>query len=103
MTTKSPTKHPIHNIGLILFGTAALLLGLVGLIIPVIPGILFLLVAAGVFAQLSPFVRSRLDNHPRMTRFFRRLDASQSLSVLDQCKLTFFASMEAVTRPIRRS
>ena len=95
-------KRPLQNIGLILIAGACLLLGLIGLIIPIIPGVVFLFIAAGLLAQLSPTVRHNLDRHPRMSRFFRRLDSSSAMGLYDQCKMTFFASLEAITRPTKR-
>ena len=105
LSTKHPSssKNPLQNIGLLLIIGVCLVLGLIGLIIPVIPGVVFLFIAAGLGAQLSPRVRQKLEHHPRMSRFFRRLDATSALTLFDQCKMTLYASLEAITRPVKRS
>ena len=92
----------MKHIALTIIGTVCLALGALGLIVPLIPGFLFLLIAAAAFAQLFPSVRRRLDRHPRMNRFFQRVDASEPLGLLDQMKMTVLASIEAITQPTRR-
>ena len=86
----------------IVLATICVLIGLLGLVIPIIPGILFLIVAAGLFAQLIPAVRQRLSRNPRMQRLFTRLDAGEQLAVFEQIKLVFLAAAEVITRPIRK-
>ncbi|MEQ9451569.1 MAG: DUF454 family protein [Pseudomonadales bacterium] len=77
------------------FGAAAI--GLFGLIVPVIPGVLFLLVAMLCFATALPRLRTRLSRSPRFARLFRRMDHSAQLPAVARLKLTFWALLEAVT------
>jgi uncharacterized membrane protein YbaN (DUF454 family) len=78
-------------------GLVFIAIGLIGLIVPMIPGFVFLLLSAVIFAGLSPRLRRRLDAHPRLHRLFARVDASRHLRPLDRFKLTVWACLEAVT------
>ena len=91
----------MKHIFFVVVGTICLMIGALGLIIPLIPGFLFLLIAAAMFAQLSPRVRHRLARNPRLARFFERIESSHHLNWVDQLKLTFLASIEAITKPAR--
>ena len=86
----------------LILATACVFIGLLGLVIPIIPGVLFLIVAGGLIAQLFPSVRQRLSRNARMRRLFTRLDAGEKLAVIEQIKLVFLAAAEVVTRPIRK-
>lgn len=88
---------------LITIGSIAVVIGVIGLVIPLIPGFLFLIVAALCFATLFPALRNRLQRNPRMHRLFQRLDKTQHLSVANRVKLTFWAIIESVAPDKRRS
>ncbi len=77
-------------------GTGALFLGILGLVVPLIPGVLFLLVAAAAFAAISPRVRRRLSTHPRMERYFHHMDAGDRLDIVSRAKLAFWATLDAL-------
>lgn len=47
-------------------GAACVALGIVGLILPVMPGTVFLIMAAACFARCSPRLEAWLLNHPRL-------------------------------------
>ena len=85
----------MKTMSLTLVGIIALALGLIGLVVPIIPGVLFLLVAALCFGVLSRPVRSRLERNGRMKRLFGRLDAGRHLGVPTRMKLAFWAVLEA--------
>ena len=87
----------MKTIFIALLGSFSLVLGGVGLMLPFLPGFLFLLVAAACFASLSPQVRNQLDRHPRISRFFRRLDAGADLHAFARMKLVFWAALETIT------
>ena len=46
-------------------GWLALIIGTIGIVLPVMPTVPFLLVAAWAFAKSSPELRNRIRNHPR--------------------------------------
>ena len=52
-----------------------LVVGAIGLIVPILPGIPLLVLAALLFTAKSPGLRRRLFNTPRLAPYFRRLDA----------------------------
>ena len=52
-----------------------LVVGAIGLIVPILPGIPLLVLAALLFTAKSPGLRRRLFNTPRLAPHFRRLDA----------------------------
>ena len=51
------------------------LVGAIGLIVPILPGIPLLILAALLFTANSPGLRRRLLNTPRLAPYRRRLDA----------------------------
>ena len=81
---------------LFLLGCASLVLGLIGLIIPIIPGFLFILIALACFASGFPQMKRSLNRHPRLARFFDRLESGAHLHWMSRIKLAFWASLEAV-------
>lgn len=83
---------------LIIAGSAFIVLGVLGLILPFAPGLLFLLFAVVCFSAASHSVRVRLSRYPRLARLFTRLEAGDKMDLLSRLKLTFWACAEAVTR-----
>lgn len=73
------------------------LLGFVGLIIPILPGFLFLLLALVCMAMIFPQLRQRLETVPRMRRFFHRVEQTRCLGLARRCKLWFWAALEMLT------
>ena len=78
-------------------GITLLCLGALGLLLPFLPGFLFLLGAAACFATLSPALHRTLHRQPRVSRFLHRLDASTHLPIVHRVKLAFWAGLEAIT------
>ena len=72
-----------------------MVLGIIGLVIPVLPGVIFLLLAAVCIASLSHRAKRQFERHPRLHRFFQRLDAGRGLDLTSRTKLAFWASLEA--------
>jgi uncharacterized membrane protein YbaN (DUF454 family) len=77
---------------LITTGIVLVLLGLVGLVVPVLPGVLFLALAAVCFSAGSPRIRSHLDGHPGWQRFHTSWQRGRSLSLLERTRLAFWLS-----------
>lgn len=47
-------------------GVVLTVIGIAGIILPYVPGVLFLILAASCFTRSSPQLESRLLNHPRL-------------------------------------
>ncbi|MGE0623324.1 MAG: DUF454 family protein [Pseudomonadales bacterium] len=92
----------IRGVFLSLLGVSLALLGLVGLVVPLMPGVVFLALAACCFAALSPRFQARLERHPGWRGFNRRWTASRHLPVLHRAKLAFWLSAEAAVKLVRR-
>jgi len=83
----------------ILLTTAGLCLtalGLVGLIVPILPGLLFLLLAACCFAAVHPAMNERLQRHPALQRARRRWRSSDGLGLMDRIRLGFWLAADAI-------
>ena len=52
-----------------------LILGVIGLIVPILPGIPLLILAAMLFTARSPGLRRRLLSSPRLATHFHRFEA----------------------------
>jgi len=58
---------------------ACLVLGGVGLVLPIFPGLLFLVIAAAVAARLSPGFNSTLRSNPALAGYLDKIDALDGL------------------------
>ncbi len=83
-----------------LAGTALAVLGVVGLLVPVMPGLLFLAAAAGCFSLASRRVKtvleSRLGRHPRYRRTLRGWYLGRHLPVWRRAQLAFWIALGSV-------
>ena len=79
-------------------GIALLLVGLVGIVLPILPGIPFLVAGAFVMAANRPGLRRRLRNHERIAPFVDRFTArdAQGLTPLERLRLRLLAVVSAV-------
>ena len=79
---------------------ALLVLGLIGLVIPVIPGVLLLIGAAFCASAASPRVREYLHRNPTMRRAHRRWRASEGLGIIDRLKLALWLGADTMANSI---
>lgn len=72
-----------------------LMLGIVGLVLPIIPGLLFLAIAMLLLARVSVRfdVWSRRD--PRLQTFRQRMSAMSTVKMADRIKLAGWMTLEA--------
>ncbi len=77
-----------------------LLIGLVGLILPVIPGIVFLLLAVYVLTRISRRAAAYAHSQPWFNRHMRQLDAADSLSMSERIKLGFLLMARSVVNAV---
>lgn len=76
------------------------LIGLVGLILPIIPGILFLFLAALLLAKVSSRFDALLHRNENMRTWRRRWDTTNTLPLLQRLKLSFLLVARAVVNGV---
>ena len=86
---------------LLLYGLTGcfLVLGLIGLLIPVIPGVLFLLLAAACYAATAPSSSHHLQHNVNWRRRWRQ---SRGLSLLQRSRLAFWLTARAAMDSIQQ-
>lgn len=82
-------------------GGVLLLLGLVGLVIPIIPGIIFLFLAALVLSKVSRRVRAFTDSHPGMQQIRARMQRAEQVDWVDRIRLAGWMGLEALVQAAR--
>ena len=89
----------LRTAGWITLGVASLALGVIGLVVPIIPGILFLLIAALCLSAPFPRVHGRLKRHPAVADFRRRWRSGASLPWADRVRLGAWSLAETLMSP----
>jgi len=99
MTDSAEKKHSIgllaKMLGLILFALF-LGLGLIGLVLPIIPGILFLLLALYVLTRISRRFSSLANRNSWIRKSFRHLAHARTLPASDLVKLSFWVTVRGI-------
>jgi uncharacterized membrane protein YbaN (DUF454 family) len=101
-------KHVISKLTVLILVVLCLALGVVGLLLPIIPGLLFLALAAALVARHSPWAGERLRRHRGIGRCLDHADgfidsdwsAKLRLSLLYAAKAVV-ETLAAATRAIR--
>ena len=100
-------KKSVNGLIPLLFKGACLLLvglltlvGLVGLILPIIPGILFLILAAMLLAKISRRFDALLHKNENMRTWRRRWNTSNALPLLQRVKLSCLLVARAVVNGV---
>ncbi len=83
-------------------GVVALVMGLLGLLVPVLPGVLLLLVAVVLLAGASRRLNRALHRSPRIRPYLARWEASAGLGWLERARLAFWLSLAGVSDSLRR-
>lgn len=73
---------------------ACVAIGLVGIVLPVIPGLLFLAIAALIVARNVPWIDVRLRTNASFARHMHRIDRFFSLGPLDQLRVGALLSVK---------
>ena len=76
-------------------GALFVFLGMVGLIVPIIPGVLFLVAAVYVVSKASTRVKRFADADPRIRKVQRRFDRFGSLGAQDRMRLAGWMILDA--------
>jgi uncharacterized membrane protein YbaN (DUF454 family) len=78
-----------------------LLLGLVGLVLPIIPGLLFLFLAAWLMTKVSRRFAALLDDNPHLARHHGFLQRTRGLSGLQRAKLAAWVMAKTVVKGLQ--
>lgn len=76
------------------------LLGIVGLVLPIIPGILFLFLAALLLAKVSSRFDAMLNRNREMRYWRRRWDTTSALPLMQRVKLSFWVIARAAVNGV---
>ena len=89
-------EFKLKSVLIVCTAVVCLFIGLVGIVVPILPGIPFLLLSLVCVASLIPPLRHQLHRQPRVRRFMGRVDAAHNLSLPARIRLLFWASLEAI-------
>ena len=96
----------LRKLVLLAAGAALTVLGLAGLVLPVVPGVLLLAAAAGCFSLASPGFRHglerRLHTHPRSRRALERWRSARHLPLPARMRLAFWLTLQSLVPERRR-
>ena len=92
----------LKRTALMLAAAAFTLLGLIGLLIPILPGFLFLILAAVCISALSPRFERRLARYPAWRGWRLRWRQSRGLPVMRRFQLAFWLAAEALMQSFGR-
>lgn len=99
MTDSAKKTHVVGPLAKLLgLGLFALFLGLglIGLVLPIIPGIVFLLLALYVLTRISGRFASLANRNSLIRRSFRRLGHVRTLPAVDVVKLSFWVTARGI-------
>ena len=71
-----------------------LALGLVGLLVPIIPGVLLLMLAAVIAARYIPALESRLNRNRYSAECLRLSNSFLNLDIWDKARLCFWSTLK---------
>ena len=83
-------------------GSICMVLGFVGLAVPLMPGFIFFAIGTICLASASPFLARQLAKQPRLGRFLQRIELSRGMAMSDRIKIIFWASAEIFVDKKRR-
>jgi uncharacterized membrane protein YbaN (DUF454 family) len=96
----------LRKLLIVIAGSALAVSGLIGLILPIIPGVLLLAAAAFCFSMVSPTVHqmlhTTLGRHPRWRLAQQRWRAGRSLSPARRAALAFWLTAGSLLPASRR-
>lgn len=82
---------------------AFVVLGLIGIVLPIIPGLLFLALAALIAARHVPAVDARLRRHHAIGRHMHRVDRFFGLDLLDQLRVAGLVTVKTTLDGLDRA
>ena len=86
----------------ITLGIMFLALSVVGLIIPIIPGVLFLAGAVYMLSRGSHRVREYTESHPKLSKLHERMERFDAVSALGKAQVAALVTVEAAAVGARK-
>lgn len=83
-------------------GIIFLMMGVVGLIVPILPGVLFLAGALYMLGRGSSRVKQLVDENPTLRCFQTRMDQVGAATVVEQLQLTFLMIIQGAAVGVRK-
>lgn len=96
--------RPMHIVWRVLCCIAiciCLFLGVIGIVLPIIPGLLFLAIAAYLATKMSKRFASAFDENDRVKRMKRKWRSTGGLSMNQRVKLSFWVAAKSVVDSIK--
>ena len=91
MNVSGPEKLLYITVGILL-----LALGLVGLLIPIIPGVLFLAGAVYMLSRGSQSVRQYAESHPHLSCMQARMERLDAISMAEKAQVAGLTALQLV-------
>ena len=85
----------------LVIGGVCLMLGVIGLIIPIIPGVLFLMAALYLLSRGSRRIKSFSEGHPRLRPMHRRMEQFGEVDFSDRIRLGAWMMVEAGVKSVQ--
>ena len=83
-------------------GIIFLVLGVVGLIVPILPGVLFLAGALYMLGRGSSRVKQLADENPSLRSFQARMDQVSAATVVEELQVTFLMIVQGTAVGVRK-
>ena len=97
--TPNRTNSSLKLVYLVI-GVVCLMLGVIGLIIPIIPGVLFLMAALYLLSRGSKRIKNFSESQPHMRRMHRRMEQFGEVDLADRCRLAAWTTLEAAVKTV---
>ncbi|MDA1075629.1 MAG: DUF454 family protein [Proteobacteria bacterium] len=88
---------------LALAGLGFTALGFVGLLVPILPGFLFFILAAFCFASAFKVVERHVERHHLLGPARRRWDSASAWPLLDRIRLAFWLTADTMVKMFKGS
>ncbi|MCZ6643340.1 MAG: DUF454 family protein [Gammaproteobacteria bacterium] len=92
----------LKRVLLVCLGTFFLIFGIIGLFVPILPGILLLIAAAACFSSVSPPINRWMRQNRRVRQWQNRWRSSAGLPLYKRMQLALWLSAESIVHPAKR-
>jgi uncharacterized protein len=83
-------------------GIIFLVIGVVGLIVPILPGVLFLAGSLYMLGRGSSRVKQLADENPTLRRFQTRMEQVGAATMVEQLQVTFLTIIQVIAVGVRK-